>query len=449
MVKTTFVSGTLILAPFLNAINNPVFDGQDLDGHYPKIKNTDLDTTAGQILPEWQAFRDALAVSAGTGLSVAYQAGSVTLEDGTIQAIAPSTISVPASATSYVFVDTTGTVVASTIYPVRAVTLAKIITLANSISSITDLRPRLVVRPRFNAIAVFGGIGAQGDYSLASGTATLNGDYSYRNFTLSTGATINVPTGYLYLKCSGNVEINGSINITAPTAGGSRLGSAYSAIIYFATQGQGSGGGKGPNDSNSPAYHFTISPVGSGGASGPVNVANASNLSFFSSGGGNGGGALIIEAAGTITIGGTIVAKGVNAGGVVANTINSPASIQSAGGGGGSGGSIILKSLSSVVVSAAGTLSVIGGNGGNGYNFGNTNQSQGGGGGGGGYVVAVAPNINTTGASILLNGGSAGTTTGTTNPIAGGSGGSFAGVGGASETAGGTGQFVVRNFSPA
>lgn len=455
MPKTTFVNGSVVTSDFLNAINNPSFSGLAQDGHFAKIKNSDLDTTAGQILPEWQTFRDALAVSAGTGLSISYIGGSITLEDGSIVTISPGTLSVTANATSFIFVDTTGTVVASISYPVRAIALARVVSGASTITSVVDLRPRFVVRPRFNTVAVFGGIGAQGDYSLASGSASLEGDYYYRNFTLAAGATINVTKGFLYLKCSGDVVINGTINITPPISGGSRFGSGFFIQQYIPSQGQGIGGGTGPNATPPPGYHYAVSPVGSGGASGFVNIAAGASISAYSSGGGNGGGCLIIEAAGTISIGGTIIANG----GISANpsiiSISSPTVAQMAGGGGGSGGLIFLKSTNSIVATAAATLSVQGGKGGNGYLFGTTAYAHGGGGGGGGYVVMVAPSINTTGATIQLSGGAAGTAAGSATSnggygeVGGSNGASFAGIGGTYNNGGGMGQFVTRSFNPA
>ncbi|MCC5644811.1 hypothetical protein LC607_18070 [Nostoc sp. CHAB 5824] len=452
MSKTNFVSGTPVSASFLNAINNPIFDGQDFDGHYSKITNSDLSDAAGQIKTEWTTFRDTLLVSAGTGLSVNYTGGAITLEDGTLTVIAPSAITVPASSTSYIFVNTSGAVAVSSTYPTRGLMLASVTTLANTINSIVDLRPRFIVRPRFNAISVFGGIGVQGDYTLNSGSASLNGDYYYRDFTLAAGATINCTTGFLYIKCSGNVTINGSINISAPISGGGRFGSSFSPQDYPASSGQGIGGATGHGASASPTYNYAQFLAGSGGASGFSRVSGAA-FAGFTSQGGNGGGCIIIEAAGTITIGGTIISDGGDAINPGATSIGAPVIAKLAGGGGGSGGLIFLKSLNSIAVTAAATLSVKGGRGANGYVFGDTSFVYGGGGGGGGYIVLVSPNVNTTGATISLTGGAIGTAAGSnaSGSIGGSNGGSFGGsggLGGNSPQIGSAGQFVVRNFTP-
>ncbi|PHJ59613.1 hypothetical protein VF14_32600 [Nostoc linckia z18] len=434
MSKTTFVNGTTVTADFLNAINNPTFDGQDLDGHNPKITNDDLSNTAGQIKPEWTTFRDALKVSASSGLSATYTGGAATLPNGAIATITPGTISLTDNATNYIYVNSSGSVVASTSTPLLGISLAKIVTVSGAISgSVVDLRPRFMVSPRQEAVRSFGGSGGEGDYTL-SGTATFDqGEYYFQNFTIQAGATLTI-SGGAHIYVARNATIAGTINVNTPISGGAGFSTSVAGNIG-GLSGAGPGGGSGSGTGQ--AYNYVLTRHGSGGGSGFCSCNASSSGSV--AGGGKGGGGLTIEAGGAILVTGAINAKGGNgtSGSIITGTG------YSTGGGGGSGGLVLLKSLTSITISATANIDVRGGNGGDGAGI----SSRGGGAGGGGQVVLISPSNNTSGSTILLSAGADGTDTGTA--VGGGAGGGFGGAGGQKGGASASsGQLILRNFIP-
>lgn len=447
MPKTSFVSGSVVSPAWFNAMQDIVFDDQAIDGHYARLTDSALANTAGNIRYDFRQFQTALQVTAATGLIVNYNAGTVTNLDGTITTISAGQISLPASSTSYVFVNTSGVVTSSTVYPVRALMLAQVVTNATAIvGNIIDLRPQYSVRPIAQSIRIFGASGSQGAYNLTSGSDTLQGEYYFSSFNVSAGATLTV-NGTCTIYCTGNVTIAGTVNVTAPVKGGAAYNGVLSNQAYPGLSGFGFGGGDGVNASPSVAYHFGTSPVGSGGCGGWINVTSGGGgtATFTGIAGGNGGGNFIVEAAGTITISGTINANGgdgVDATSIVMSPANSYVG-NFTGSGGGSGGLIFLKSLQSITVTAAGVLSVKGGRGGNGYVPANYRSA---GGGGGGWVALYSPNNNTSGSTINLAGGTVQyTSAGLLGSVTGGS---YAGTGGQAGQAGSTGQLVLRSIIP-
>lgn len=437
MVKTVFVNGTTVTPAFLNAINNPIFDGSDLDGHAPKITNASLSDTPGDIKPEWQNFRDALKVSAGAGLSASYLSGSVTLPTGAVLTVIAGVVGLAASTTNYVFVSEQGTVIASAIAPIVGVPLAQVLTNANSVLQVIDLRPRFTVFPLASAIKVFGGTGEEGDF-VASGSVTLSQGYNYfRNFTVPVGATVTI-SQFARILCSGDVTIDGTVEVTPLSLGGGFF--ITSALnVTGGLSGSGPGAGTGVNLSYGGAsYNYAAAPYGSGGASGFGEMLSAGSARIAS--GGKGGGGIWIEARGKINVTGTIRAIG-EAGGT--GSLNS-GTANISGGGGGSGGLVLLSSLSGINLLAASSIDVRGGAGGAAV----AGASKGGGGGGGGQIVLISPSNNSSGI-ILVAGGADGTTLSGGTSLGGGSGAGFGGRGGGAALGAPTatsGQLVLRNF---
>jgi len=447
MPKTTFVKGTKVTKEFLNAINAIVFDGADLDGHYPKLTNASLDNSSGALLNDWTAFKNALGVTSTTGLVATYTGGTVTLPTGALATIAPGTIALANSATNYLYIDRTGTLVASLVYPSIGMPIAQITTVGGAISgSIIDLRPRFQILPVPQALKVFGGLGGEGSLVVPNGsTFFISGEHWYTSITVQAGGTLTI-NGSAFFYCSGNVQIDGIVNVVPLIKGGQGLFGSLGVQTYPNTAGSGVGGGNSVNQAASPAYDYFTSPSGSGGAGSWAAIsAVAGGLNVITTPrGGNGGGCLIIEAAGTINITGTINANGENGQGN-ASVIQNPAGAYTAlisGGGGGSGGLLFFKSLKSITVTAAAILSVAGGIGGNGYPNPTTQFSAGG--GGGGYLALYSPSNNTTGATLNLSGGASPYATGF-GSVAGGS---FGGVGGAAGQAGSVGILVLRSIVP-
>lgn len=449
MTKTTFVNGTVLTPEYLNALQNIQFDGQDLDGHYPQLNDDALTDTAGNIKPEWRAFRDALKVSPQTGTIFAYGGGVTLLPNGNTATIAPATISVGANGTFYIFVDKAGAIVQATQLPLLSVPLAKVVMVGGNLSgAIEDMRPRFRVLPLAQAMRLFGGQGGQGEYNLASGSATLSGEYYFTNFTVAQGATLNI-NGFCKIQCTGNVNIAGQVIVSPPVAGGSAHRGIFRAGSIVSAQGNGLGGGRGVNDSGALPYSYIDSPIGSGGAGGWLEIL-VPQQGIIGCKGGNGGGNFRIEAYGSIVVSGSILANGEdgqNGSTALDFSTNLPISPTSnailTGGGGGSGGLIYLASLTSVTAGSPAQLSVRGGQGGTAYPLQANGLSAGG--GGGGYIVCIAPTVNLTGATINLSGGASPPSPGTYGSVPGGS---FAGQGGATSVAGGSGQLIVRNVIP-
>ncbi len=279
-------------------------------------------------------------------------------------------------------------------------------------------------------VTALGGSGSQGDYTINSGTVTLDqSEYFFRDFTIGPGATVIIPLGARIL--ARVVTISGLMRVTPiPGSGGTGVGfaAAYGQQLY-GSLGSGFGGGKIGIGGNS--YPYAVFPCGSGGGCGSSQIAPGDIGGLGA--GGDGGGGLQIEAQ-QIIISGTVEAKGSNA----SAPQNTTGTANSAGGGGGSGGVIILKALSNIIVS--GTIDVRGGAASDPVGA----TAPAGGGGGGGIIALLSPSINTTGSTIRLSGGSEGTGNGAASY--GGGGGGCGGAGGTQNQAGSIGVLLLRQF---
>jgi hypothetical protein len=435
MPKTIFVNGSVVSASFLNAINNAIFKSNPSnDGELPLITNNDLSSNAGQLKPEWESFRDTFKVSSASGLTINYQAGTVTLPSGQISVIAAGSLLLNNNQTNYIFINELGSVASSLIQPQFGLPLAIVTTISGAITNIIDVRPRFNIAPITSSIKIFGGNGDQGDYSLTN-TATLGeGYYYYRNFTIQAGATLTI-SRFAKIFCSGTANISGSIVVTQLASAGNMVRSNLVGTFGGIT---GSGPGAGNAATGGNSYNYAATPFGSGGGTGFMNLAASSTGEL--AGGGRGGGGLWIEARGQVTCSGSISCVGENgkSGQLVAGTGDI------SGGGGGSGGLILLSSLDSVVVSPTAVLDLRGGRGGDAI----SGSALGGGGGSGGQAVLISPSNNVSGATILLAGGAFGTGIGG-NGLGAGGGGGFGGNGGGGgvgRLAAENGALVLRNF---
>jgi hypothetical protein len=267
-------------------------------------------------------------------------------------------------------------------------------------ATVTILGAALIVtmlgRPAFAQTFSSGSTGADGPFirSCAPTPCTVSvglppsGVFNFTTVTIPVGVTVtfvrdetNTPATIL---ASGNVSIAGAIDVSggrgrdgianatsvAPTAGPGGPGGfdgGNGSIGINAVGGSQGGGGLGPGGGLSiascggsfatqggcggPTYGTaSLLPLvgGSGGAGGGVGFGSTAP------GGGGGGGALLIASTGTLTVSGTIVARG-GAGG------NS--SLGTPGGGGGSGGAI---RLIATTVTGSGRIDVSAGGGGTG-----------------------------------------------------------------------------------
>ncbi len=465
-----FTSGAVFTPDAANAIANPVFDGQvQYLGHLAKILDTDLDDGANSIKNRVGSLDTNLRVTAGSGLNALYSAGKA-IYGNTIYTINSGSLTLVASTSNYIYVGVDGVVRATTSVPpvVRAL-LAIVDTNTGGIVTITDQRDgyRLAtIKPLYTSVASFGGKGGQGAKVCTNNEFIQSGEYYFTDFTVPAGINITVDR-LAYIYCSGSVNIAGNILVTAASKGGAQ--SAFNVACAYIASGQGLGGATSERFSNFP-YSFKASPVGSGGSSGALsgNTLGANPYFALTNTGGSGGGGLIIEAANNITVTGTITANGTDGevwynyvqGGtnpVAGEPIVGAVKAKCGGGGGGSGGHVQLKCLGSLIVSGAITCN--GGRGGNGSTTpdnGNDVRAEAGAGGGGGWIVLYSPNVNTTGATLNVQGGAAAAIGGSISAVAylayGGTGGSYAGAGGNGNvndgTAGSVGKIQLGLYIP-
>lgn len=462
---------------------NQVYDDQpQYLGHHERIKDNELSDLPGMVKDRLRLITDDLKVVPANGLNCTVNQGVVGI-DNSIISIPSQSITIPNNSTVTVFVDSSGVVSVgnSTQIGVYRLPLATVTSISGSISQVIDLRTYRQILPIRSSIKTFGGA-SNTDYTAPAGSTTFAaGVYYFRNFTVPVGATINV-SQYTEIKCSGTVVVAGTINCTNLANGAYAPGTGITnSSMAISIPGSGIGG-------NGNSYSYVLQPFGSGGSSGYAWTTQTASQYVVPGQGGHGGGSLSIEAAGSITISGTITANGTK--GVQGSTqgitfVNgqptyTPGSGSSnancSGGGGGSGGFIGLASLVSVTLTASSTLEVIGGEGGDAFTFpanNGANPAIGGYGGSGGFILLMAPITNTNGIT-RFNGGLSGLPAGQgitqvnsttyTTAVAGGFwgsgfGGGFGGNGNSSTLITGSGntytrlasqsgQVVTRNFVP-
>jgi hypothetical protein len=271
----------------------------------------------------------------------------------------------------------------------------------------------LCYAPRASAQNAFssGSTGADGAFEPTSNQAVVVPDSGVLNYT-----TVNVPVAVtitfvrnaknrpLTILASGNVTIAGTITLDGKPAN--------------ATGGFGTGG-TGGFDGGSGGYPFDVSltgatgdgPGGGGGGTGSPTISSPGGGAggSYASGGNNGGASTSLTPAaagpryGSAALVPLVGGSGGGGGGAT--------SARAGGGGGGGGGAILIAS--SGTISLTGTINARGGQGGSG--------AGGGGGGSGGAIRLVANNI--TGAGSLQAGGGLGGSSVITSAVRGGNGG--------------------------
>jgi len=480
MAKTVFTAGTVVTSVWANSVNNPQFDGQDLDGHRGKILDAELSDTG--IKATVFSISNALKVEAtgsGTGLTV--EAGTYHDASGLLEVFAGDSMTLPANGDHFVFFDSNNVLSDATVLPSVYLPLARVVTSAGEVvGSVVDLRPRYSMSPRPITVPVIGGYGTQ-QALVVRPTGTPGWDVSNTIFTVI--ADVNTPyilqgqrdlsaltimsgafvvSGGATLKVSGDVNIEGTFTVLPKVNGGpGYAGSMYIPGDILTSAGSGLGGSGGHSAAPEP-YSYHVSQTGSGGGSaftkgrltGSAVFANMSDAAQITTGrGGKGGSFLKIEAGGEITISGAIYVDGEDAtDSVYTSGIGTNQFILGSGAGGGSGGLIHLVSVRKITLTPTSELFVRGGAGGSGHITAAQLGSYiavGGGGGGGGHVVLHAPVMANSSVSIDLGGGLAGTDVGTgSNSLSGCPGASYSGTGGQSGQNGEWGDITTLVFSP-
>lgn len=479
MVKTFFVPGTPITSEYLNAVNNPRFDGANLNGHREQIGDDELDDNG--IKAKVNAISDSFAVSPVTGTVVSVAPGSYQDESGVFTVFAGDNVTLPTDGTNYIFIGTGNRLSFAQTLPPVCLALARVTTSGGVIAPpINDLRPWFHVVPRPINIRVIGGYGQQKSFRVvSSGTpgwnaenteftmlgdnlspAELNGRFDFENFTVAAGA--KVVTSGLFVRASGSVTISGTLEVMPNVNPGPGFsGSVLAPSDIRSNNGQGLGG-SGGHATAPVSYSYTSSNLGSGGGSSYLKMRLTGAATFTDinenaqinvGSGGSGGSYFVCESAGAINISGTISARGGNGQNTTYVTgLGANQFILCSGSGGGSGGLIHLVSSREVHLTATSSIDIRGGNGGQGFvssNVSATYLARGGGGGGGGYLVMNAPSIINSSVNIQLAGGLPGPSVGTGgNSLSGCPGASYGGNGGASHSNGSNGQVVQLEFNP-
>ena len=238
-----------------------------------------------------------------------------------------------------------------------------------------------------------GSTGADGAFNPTTNTTLAlpaNGVLNFTTVTIPAGVTVrftrNAANTPVMLLASGNVIIAGTIDVSASSGGnaaaGTFLGSnggvggpggfdggngANGIASTVGGTGLGPGGGGAGTGGGFATSGAVVTPTGTPGApygnaellpliGGSGGGGGSASLGSSSAGGGGGGGAILIASSATITLTGTVAARGGNGGGG-----NSP-------GGGGSGGAI--RVIAASITGANGTLDVRGGTGNSGIGIG-------------------------------------------------------------------------------
>jgi hypothetical protein len=311
----------------------------------------------------------------------------------------------------------------------------------------------------------FGGDGSDGALTVAAGTTNLDASNAnllaknYSSINISVGATLGLTNKasngtVLYLKCSGNAVIAGTIDMSSQGADGATNG--YSIMDDLtthdgsngggATNGNGAAGGSTDGDQYTNRFIYVtqdadniyrkyyVVACGSGGGTGGQGHETGFGSRGTGGAGGIGGGAIIIEVAGDINFTGTISVDGGAGSNGTDGTIQLGTDGAGGGGGGGGGAAGMILVLYSTATSTAGTLNARGGAGGDGGDgAGDPGASAGGGGGAQGSGSYTADGNNGASGGNQGNSGSNGTNSSDASGAGGGGG------GGCGTTNGGTG----------
>lgn len=269
------------------------------------------------------------------------------------------------------------------------------------------------------------GNGSAGALNVTDAFANLDtSNLQFTDCNIANGASLAVPSGTI-IRCTGNVNIAGSISINTGALGGQIFSvpttNVYTASARIAHPGRtrvitangemgGSSlaltGASAAFGMGSDEARLAFYPAPFGGSGGGASVGS----------GGTGGGYFAILAAGSITFSGT---------GAISQQVISTTS----GAGGGGGAIIVLASKTSVTIPSTSTISATGGDG-----AASTTTSGAGGGGGGGGIYIISPSNTVNTSSLIVSAGAAGdNTTQITEVVAisGGAGGASVGSGGA------------------
>jgi microcystin-dependent protein len=130
------------------AYNVPVFDGQtQYKGHREKLRDDELSDNPTAVKPRVNSYLDRFKLTYNSGLTFAYQGGSLLLPNGSVVNINPGLIIAPNDQTSFIFISIQGAVTAAPNLPNECFPIAVITTSSGALQgAVTDLRNKAIDR---------------------------------------------------------------------------------------------------------------------------------------------------------------------------------------------------------------------------------------------------------------------------------------------------------------
>ncbi|MCR4315961.1 MAG: hypothetical protein NUW37_06370 [Planctomycetes bacterium] len=244
------------------------------------------------------------------------------------------------------------------------------------------------------------GLSKSGNVFTINTNGASSGVYNFERFILRSGDTLTATgANILIIRCTGEVQIDGTIDVSGG-AGGSGASGVASGAAGTSGPGAGAGGRGGNGTLGSPAAAAPGAGSGGGSAGTPSTTApgggGGGHSAIGTTGAGTGGGA------GGIAYGGTggLTAGSGGGGGAVDNSSGQ----RSGGSGGGGGGAIHIVSLGAIKIGTSGRILADGGNGGSSSDTAGDGISGGGGGAGsGGGILLQAGTVTISNASTPLS----------------------------------------------
>ncbi|HEY9835492.1 MAG TPA: hypothetical protein V6D27_01130 [Vampirovibrionales bacterium] len=144
MPKKNFGSGTIVEPAWFNAIQQIIFDGQDLDGHYPRLTDDALSDDQNQIKARVRGVVDEFKVTLQSGLYVKVNQGFYKSAAQEVFDLGETVLLCADNAVNYIFISASNQVEISQFHPAGTLLLAVVATSSGLINSISDRRARFV-----------------------------------------------------------------------------------------------------------------------------------------------------------------------------------------------------------------------------------------------------------------------------------------------------------------
>lgn len=138
--RTTLQSGSVWTEQLANASGTPTHKGTGEFGDGDLVPDEWLSKEPQHIHSRFYNWFNRVNITVESGLTISYTGASVLLLDGTQTALTAGQLTLPANASSYVFINELGVVTHATSLPTVGVALALAITNSSSITSLVDLR---------------------------------------------------------------------------------------------------------------------------------------------------------------------------------------------------------------------------------------------------------------------------------------------------------------------